>query len=102
VDLGVIVRVQINEARRDDAIGRIQHTFGRRLLGYAPQLDHPPAAHANVGPEPRQPRAVHDRPIADDDVVVHVQILPAQASFVQAKTSRLLHLAVNWRRRSRS
>ena len=68
-DLRVVVRVRVDEAGRDDAVGGVDHARGG--LGDAADLRDPARVHRNVGVPPRRAAAVDDKAVLDQEVVCH-------------------------------
>ena len=65
-ELRVVVRVQVDEARRDQHAGGVDHGVGAGAVGTGPDARrsaHPSITH--VGPDRRRPGPVDDRPAAD-------------------------------------
>jgi hypothetical protein len=70
------VGVAVDEARRDDQAVGVDGALRHRAE--APDLDDAPARHAQVRAVARRTRAVHDRPVANDQVEPHGILLVAR------------------------
>jgi len=66
--LGVVVGVQIHEARSDDQPGGIERAPGSLPRVGIADADHPAAPDSDVGDPTRPAGAVHHSPTADDAV----------------------------------
>ncbi|MEZ5225494.1 MAG: hypothetical protein R2710_02170 [Acidimicrobiales bacterium] len=85
-DLGVVVRVDVDEAGGDDASGGVDPV---RLVDAGRQvgtdLDDATVLDGDVGPEPRASRAVDDGPTVNDQPVRHVRPPRSPANYPQVR-----------------
>ena len=68
-DLGVVMRVRVDEARGHDQVRGVDDARGR--IRDCANFGDLPVGHRHVGPKARRAGAVHHRPVLDDDIVSH-------------------------------
>src|SRR5262249_61232573 len=90
VDLRVVMRMEIDRARRDDLAGSIDF-FLRFCSDVAADLGDLAVVHGEVGAIRRQSAAVHDGAVANDQIVLnHKPSLLILHSFPQNPTTTSL------------